>query len=493
MNFNLLTEPWIPVLYQDGRCDRLGIQRTLADAHKIRQIAASNPMDRLAVLRFLLALLYWCRANPPIDHTEYLNDPLPGNWFARLDDHGDHFNLLGPGKRFYQYQGLNPAKDKILTANYLIQEVPTGINFWHFRHSTDSVAGLCRACCALGLLRLPVFATSGGRGKPPGINSKPPIYALPMGSTLASTLRLSWQQTGELGTPAWMSPQLSLPDTGDVPLLVGMTWIPRRVWLDSPAEEESVCISCGRSQPLIRHCVFAPIGSTKQDEDSPKRTWHDPHVIYESNEKSGAMSLHAADSLGAADAASGQWVKVTGGVFQGCIDVQTRSSVREAPDSCCPKIWLVGFASVQNDKYLEAWEAILPYHSSVSELTQGIELGKRWLTVGSGFTKKVLPKVGVPSRQKHREITSLIAAIRPEIESRVSSRLFDFMTGSDEAWQRAADEYRPMMDAVAVSLSPGFTSSAVQLRQHIAGVKPEFSQAPQKKPRTKPTKKGKEQ
>jgi hypothetical protein len=45
----------------------------------------------------------------------------------------------------------------------------------------------------MGLLRLPVFATSGGRGKPPGINAKPPIYVIPLGLSLAETLRLSWK------------------------------------------------------------------------------------------------------------------------------------------------------------------------------------------------------------------------------------------------------------------------------------------------------------
>ena len=40
------------------------LRRSLKQA-RIRQIAASNPMDRMAILRFLLALLYWCKGNPP--------------------------------------------------------------------------------------------------------------------------------------------------------------------------------------------------------------------------------------------------------------------------------------------------------------------------------------------------------------------------------------------------------------------------------------------
>lgn len=64
-SFNLISEPWIPILRTDGSLDRVGIKETLMQAGRIRQIAASNPMDRVAILRLLLAVLYWCKGNPP--------------------------------------------------------------------------------------------------------------------------------------------------------------------------------------------------------------------------------------------------------------------------------------------------------------------------------------------------------------------------------------------------------------------------------------------
>lgn len=48
MTFNLLEDGFIPVLRCDGRFDRVGIRRALEDAGRIRQIAASNPMDYAA-------------------------------------------------------------------------------------------------------------------------------------------------------------------------------------------------------------------------------------------------------------------------------------------------------------------------------------------------------------------------------------------------------------------------------------------------------------
>jgi len=49
--FNLLDERWIPVLWSAGEYGRVGIKEALTQADRIRQIAASNPMDRVAILR----------------------------------------------------------------------------------------------------------------------------------------------------------------------------------------------------------------------------------------------------------------------------------------------------------------------------------------------------------------------------------------------------------------------------------------------------------
>ena len=125
MNYNLLEERWIPVLWTNGEFDRMSVKTTLMEAHRIRQIAASNPMDRVAILRFLLALLYWCKGNRPIGAEGASGDSFPPDWFSKLDDNKDCFNLLGEGKRFYQYRRDN---DKRLAANYLMHEIPTGTN-----------------------------------------------------------------------------------------------------------------------------------------------------------------------------------------------------------------------------------------------------------------------------------------------------------------------------------------------------------------------------
>ena len=84
--YNLLDEQWIPVLWGDGKFSRVGIKEALTRAGEIRQVAASNPMDRVAILRFLLALLYWCKGNPPEGGAENRGDSFPAGWFSKLDE-----------------------------------------------------------------------------------------------------------------------------------------------------------------------------------------------------------------------------------------------------------------------------------------------------------------------------------------------------------------------------------------------------------------------
>src|SRR6266498_4081328 len=98
VDYNLLDEEWIPVLYHHGTLERVGIRKAFEEAGRIRQIAASNPMDRVAILRFLLAILYWCRGNPPVKPPV---DSFPTDWFKKIEEkeNKDCFNLLGEGKR----------------------------------------------------------------------------------------------------------------------------------------------------------------------------------------------------------------------------------------------------------------------------------------------------------------------------------------------------------------------------------------------------------
>lgn len=55
--FNLLDEPWIPVL-KDGKVEEVGIAEALKEAHTITRIETPSPLEEAALYRLLLAILY---------------------------------------------------------------------------------------------------------------------------------------------------------------------------------------------------------------------------------------------------------------------------------------------------------------------------------------------------------------------------------------------------------------------------------------------------
>lgn len=318
-----------------------------------------------------------------------------------------------------------------------------------------------------------MFSTSGGKGKSPGINTKPPLYIIPVGNTLAETLKLSWWLvTEDLGIPAWEKPNIQLPNRGKVSLLTGLTWLPRRVWFDDPEEPESPCISCGQTRRLIRKSVFAGIGSSRTEEDTG-RNWHDPHVIYvpirkkqtmQAQNKTDTISLHAADALKSAEASCGQWARIIMEIAAGRVTSTSKPNI---------KLWVVGFSTVQNDKYLEAFERIVPLSDSITE--NDLKQFEWWNKEGFGLSRKIKNQMNEPPNREHAEVFSLIASIRPQVENQVSNRLSELLTGGDEMWKEAASEYKPMMKAVAGSLSPGYTTEALKKRNQISGTLPDMN------------------
>lgn len=113
-HFNLLDSPWIPALWNDGRFARLGISEALRRSGEIRQIAVSNPLDRVALLRFLLAVLMWRQENAKnaLEMSIQAGRGIPKDWLTGLQEHQAAFNLLGEAERFYQDQSLKGTNSR---------------------------------------------------------------------------------------------------------------------------------------------------------------------------------------------------------------------------------------------------------------------------------------------------------------------------------------------------------------------------------------------
>jgi CRISPR type I-E-associated protein CasA/Cse1 len=446
VHYNLLDEKWIPVLWKDGRSDLVGVIEALEQAGRIRQIAASNPMDRVAILRFLLALLYWCMGNPP-DNKDSIPS-FPSDWFKKLDEHKHNFNLLGDGERLYQDQAAKRPRP----VNVLLQEVPAGNNFWHLRHSTDNRSGLCPRCCALGLLRLPLFSVSGlsGPGEPnlmAGINGVPPLYVVPWGRSLLQSLISNWTAHPNIGTPSWIYCGGRLHTDADVPLLTGLTLMPRRVHLHNPIKAGDACIGCGLTDlPIIYACEYQTAGK----QESSK--WIDPHTLYLDGET--RKSMRAADLTASARFRMDRpWPDLI---------------ARLVESGKSGTLLVVGFAT-NKAKNIDVWERTIDMPKNLAPSENAPAMLKNWRLQGWAMEKK-LERI----RRSESEGAAVMAAIRPHIEAKVSAKAAELISGVEEAWDQASRQYAPMMSAVAKSLSPGVTTAALLRRRHIESLKPDM-------------------
>jgi hypothetical protein len=221
--------------------------------------------------------------------------------------------------------------------------------------------------------------------------------------------------------------------------------------------------------------IFAGKGSTKIDEGNFKRIWHDPHVIYVQGKRE-EISLHSTDAINSADAGAGQWVGLAAWLLLN-------------PQKVKAEAWVVGFSTDRN-KYLEVSETYLPWSGLPSQAELYIEMLNNWQKTGSGM-KSELSKVDErASGQERPEIKSVLAAIRPDIESRVSNQAGRLLDGGEEAWQIASEQYRPLMKAVAASLAPGITTNATRRRKRIADILPRMTRQPAQTPKPTKSKRG---
>ncbi len=189
------------------------------------------------------------------------------------------------------------------------------------------------------------------------------------------------------------------------------------MWLDNPHEPEARCISCGRKESLIRQCVFAGVGSTKTDDNGQGRTWSDPHTVND-----GEDVIKPSNALGATDAAAGQWARITAGILGG-----KKTNGRRG-------LWVVSFATVQNDKYLEAMEYEIPFPTTLDDrqAAEGLETIEMWQKEGWKLARKAKPR---GTSRRHLEIPPIIAAVRPYVEAKVFAKVGELISEGDDAWE----------------------------------------------------------
>ncbi len=119
--FDLVSEPWIPVLLDDGTTRELGLRDVLEQAPRIREIAHDSPLFVASIHPLLTAILHRVlegtstrgrkAAWRQLWDQKCFDSAAIETYFARWSD---RFDLFHPEHPFYQVAGLSTSKPKEL-------------------------------------------------------------------------------------------------------------------------------------------------------------------------------------------------------------------------------------------------------------------------------------------------------------------------------------------------------------------------------------------
>lgn len=307
MRFNLLDEPWLPVVRLDGTADEVGLVGLVREAHTLRRIVGETPSMTAALHRLVLAFLY--RVYQPLDEdtwaelwrAESLPAKLPDNTNeppqdARLAnylaEYRDRFALFDAQRPFFQCPAVAGVPPK--SAAKLVSYRAAGNNVTLFDHTTaDDEVRLAPAEAARWLVTLQAYDPGGLKSayKKEKSSEQAPGNRFGMvlieGANLKETLLLNLmayepaaekpRRTWTHDRPVWEAdPPEPEPDNrpplGWTDLL---TWPSRRVWL-------LACEIDGRT--YVDRVVITP--GDKLKAELPDNEWMAAYRRYPEGKKS---------------------------------------------------------------------------------------------------------------------------------------------------------------------------------------------------------------
>jgi CRISPR system Cascade subunit CasA len=255
-SFDLITEPWIPVVAGGQRIE-VSLLQALTQAQDIHGLALEEPLVAVAILRQVLLPVVLDACGAPSTEDAWAERWETGRLDRRritdyLQQHADRFDLFHPVQPFGQVAGLRTAKDETKPVSLLLPALATGNSVPLFSSRTEadppslSLAEAARATLSAhcwdvagiksGAVGDPEARGGKGYGSPTG-----PLGALgivvPVGADLAGTVNLNLpilpdgiregdrpQWRGEPQRPVWQR----RPARGLLDLL---TWQSRRIRL----------------------------------------------------------------------------------------------------------------------------------------------------------------------------------------------------------------------------------------------------------------------
>ena len=279
--FDVLQQPWVPVLDRDGNRAELGLMELFRRAHQLRRVCDPSPLVEYSVFRFLIIFLMDALRPETEEDLEDLLDegafPMDRleDYVAQCREEGVSFDLFHPQQPFLQTAYRKEWDRKAKPVSTLDYTIPRGNNHIHFDHCRRAERYSPGKALRM-LLEAQMFCTSGAQGYPSNVSGAPPWYAVITGENLFESLVCSMIPTDAISLPFdqpaafWQSDlevtsKLQIVETS---WLYGMLFPARRIHLIP--EEDGMVSQIYLSQGMNYVAMEA---------------WVDPHVTYRYNNK----------------------------------------------------------------------------------------------------------------------------------------------------------------------------------------------------------------
>lgn len=294
-SYNVLDEPWMPVIDLEGRDKELGVKDLVIHAHDIKCISDPMPLFEFGMYRFLQAFVMDAFAIHDQDDVERLLDhgSFDKDVISKYADRWhDRFDLFDAKHPFYQVP-IMITKKNVKPVAMLLSHVASGNNTIHFTMRFQTHHAFSPKICARALTIIPPFTFVYGGGKyTNGVNHKPPWYILIDRSNLFETLVLNTCFTdiplnNGSGTVPWKMTTHSKPqdEIRSISTLQGMTFLSRFVHL-IPEQGETCTYTGDPSGMVVREIVYDQgLQFPDNERKSGVAMWIDPNVSYEMTKK----------------------------------------------------------------------------------------------------------------------------------------------------------------------------------------------------------------
>lgn len=222
--YNLLDEPWIPVINNNNIHQKIGLRTLLLEAHNLKEVYHDSPLIVLAVYRLLLAFAHRLVtiSSPPEWQKMYDKNSFSEKDIEEYCEKWHHrFFLFDDRFPFYQVAD-HPAGESSNSINKIVLDRSAGNTPVYFDHSSDDhPVPLSPGDAALNLLAFNAFTPGGGINKS-GINYKhspltSALISLLTGDSIYQTLLLNYiinnPNFNNAGIPCWEKDRSPVPES----------------------------------------------------------------------------------------------------------------------------------------------------------------------------------------------------------------------------------------------------------------------------------------